>query len=481
IVDQLELASQRGDAVNVRGVLSSDEVDLSLSTRGDMWFLPAFLPRLQGAGGRLELDLALTGNIEKTSMLGQGRIAGGRFELDFLDDPVEDVSARLLFRGPNVLIESMRGTVGSAPVKGQGSVTLDGVSPAFYDVDLQVRDLPLRLPAWLPTRSSGRLAIRGDAALPTLSGELDVHEAIYREDINWERALPDLRRRSAELQVFDKAKEDLKFDVHLVADGGVRVENNVLDVEAKGDLFLVGTDERPGLRGTLSLLRGNANFRGNRYRLGTGTIDFVETYRIAPVVDLRAETSVKGYDLSARVSGPLSREVQIELTSRPELTEIDILALLTFGFTQQELQEANNASAGAGAGLEMVGADTGLNEEVRRILPKSFREKGFVAVDELRLTSVFSERQGASVPAVALSVELNPGLLWGLADQSRLRLQSTLVDTGGSGPEQRVEWEKRFANDVRFRFVWRKQDTGLGGQASQNGDFGADAWYRWEF
>lgn len=480
-IDQLELASPRGDALSLRGMLSSDAVDLAVSSRGDLWFVPSFIPRVTSSRGRFELDLAVTGDLDRASMHGQGRVSGGRFEVDLFDHPVRDVDARLLFRGPNVLLESLRGRIGDAPLEGQGTLTLAGLSPSFYDLTFDVADLRLSIPRWLPSRSSGRVAIKGPAALPTLSGELDIHQATYSEDINWERALPDFRRKAAEVQVFDKEEEDLRFDLHLVADNGIVVENNVLDLEAKGDLYLVGTEERPGLKGTLSLLRGNANFRNNRYRLVLGTVDFVDTYRITPVIDVLAETTVKEYDVAARVSGPLNKDMRIQLSSRPELAEIDVLALLTFGFTQQELQDANNAGAGAGAGLEMVSAYTGLNDEVQRILPESVRDMGIVAVDELRLTSVFSERQGASVPAVSLSFEMNPGWFWGLADDSRLKLQSTLVDTGGAGPEQRVEWEKRFDNDLRFRFVWKKEESGTGGQASQNGDFGADAWYRWEF
>ncbi len=480
-IDQLELGSPRGDAFSLRGLVASEEVDLAVSSRGDLWFTPSFIPRVRAAHGRFELDLAVTGDLDRASMHGQGRVASGHFDVDIFDHPMRDVDARLLFRGTNVLVESLRGRIGDAPLEGQGTLTLSGLSPAFYDLAFDVDDLRLSIPRWLPSRSSGRIAIKGPATLPTLSGEMQVHQATYSEDINWERALPDLRRKAAEVQVFDKEEEDLRFDLHLIADNGVVVENNVLDIEAKGDLYLVGTEERPGLKGTLSALRGNANFRNNRYRLVHGTVDFVDTYRITPVIDVLAETTVKEYDVTARVSGPLNKDMRIELSSRPELAEIDVLALLTFGFTQRELQDANNAGAGAGAGLEMVSAYTGLNEEVQRILPESVRDMGIVAVDELRLTSVFSERQGASVPAVALSFEMNPGWFWGLADDSRLKLQSTLVDTGGAGTEQRVEWEKRFDNDVRFRFVWRKEESGTGGQATQNGDFGADAWYRWEF
>jgi hypothetical protein len=113
-------------------------------------------------------------------------------------------------------------------------------------------------------------------------------------------------------------------------------------------------------------------------------------------------------------------------------------------------------------------------------LPEAVRKSSALQLDELRLTSQFSNRAGASVPAVALGMEVNPGL-WGI-DGSRLRLQSTLVDPTGSGTEQRVEWEKRFDSNVRLRLSWTSDDTGTCPSCTnQWGDLGGDVWYRWEF
>ena len=44
-VDQLELASPRGDGVTARGLVSDDRVDVTMSARGDLWFVPSFIER----------------------------------------------------------------------------------------------------------------------------------------------------------------------------------------------------------------------------------------------------------------------------------------------------------------------------------------------------------------------------------------------------------------------------------------------------
>ena len=204
-------------------------------------------------------------------------------------------------------------------------------------------------------------------------------------------------------------------------------------------------------------------------------MEFVDTYEISPVFDIEAETRVKDYDVTAQISGGLS-ELRINFDSQPELAEIDIIALLTFGFTQFELRDATG-TVGAGA-LEVVSAYSGLDEEVRRIVPQAVRDIDWLSMDELRLTSQFSTRQGANVPAVAVGFEVNPG--HPLLDGSHLRLQTTLFDEQGQ-QQQRVELEKRFENNLRLRASWNSHDEFLCQGCTTIGDPGVDLRYRFEY
>lgn len=474
-VDQLELASPRQDQVSLRGLVSSDAIDLQASGRGDLWLVPSFTKWVLSSSGPFSFDLAITGDFDDASMNGRGVISGGRFDVWKFDPILENVNAQLIFQGPNVIIDSLRARVGGAPAKATGSIQLAGFSPAAYDLVVDYTNLKLKIPQWLPTRSSGRLTVTGPAVFPTLAGEVELHQASYTETVNWERLLPDLRRKVSSPLVFDKAEEDIRLDLHIVADNGIVIDNNVVDLEAKGDLYLVGTEERPGLKGNVSLLRGNATFRNNRYQLTRGTVEFIDTYEISPVFDLEAETRVKDYDVTAQISGGLS-ELRIDFDSQPELAEIDIIALLTFGFTQFELRDATG-TVGAGA-LEVVSAYSGLDEEVRRIVPQAVRDIDWLTMDELRLTSQFSTRQGTNIPAVAVGFEVNPG--HPLLDGSHLRLQTTLFDDQGQ-QQQRVELEKRFDNNLRLRASWNSHDEALCQGCTTIGDPGVDLRYRFEY
>ena len=51
---------------------------------------------------------------------------------------------------------------------------------------------------------------------------------------------------------------------------------------------------------------------GNRYRILRANIDFTEMYRIAPRLDIEAETRIKDYDVTATMLGPME---DLELSS----------------------------------------------------------------------------------------------------------------------------------------------------------------------
>ncbi len=476
-IDQFELATPQRDALSLSGTLSTETLGLTVQSKGQLWFFTHFIDALTSARGGYDLQLSGTGTWDSPRWAGTATLTRATFNVADFHPTIRGVDANLRFQGRHVIVEQAVGKLGDAPFDLDGTVRLAGLSPDRYDLKMAFKDLKLKIPEWLPTRTSGTVTLTGPADFPTLGGEVELLQATYTEDINVDRMLPEFRRQLRRPLVFDKTEEDLRYDIHLVSPGGIVVHNNIADIEAKGDLYLVGTDERTGLKGNLSLLSGTAVFRNNTYRLTRGTVEFTDTYQVSPLLDIDAETRVRDYDITARLNGPL-RDLRIDLSSQPELAEIDILALLTFGFTQLELQNTT-VSAGA-AGLEVVSAYTGLDQEVRRILPDAVRGNGVLTVDELRLTSQFSSRQQSNVPAVRVGFEVNPGF-WGL-DGSKLRLQSTLLDATGQGTDQSVEWEKRFDNDLRFRLTWRSQDRGACPQCTnQWGDVGADLRYRWEF
>jgi len=100
------------------------------------------------------------------------------------------------------------------------------------------------------------------------------------------------------------------------------------------------------LRGTAETVRGFYEFQGRRFDLVRGgTMQFVGTPEINPVIDLSAQRLIPNSGVTAKihVTGTL-RAPELTLTSDPPLDEADILALIVFNRSVNELGTGERAS-----------------------------------------------------------------------------------------------------------------------------------------
>ena len=81
------------------------------------------------------------------------------------------------------------------------------------------------------------------------------------------------------------------------------------------------------MTGRAEIERGRLYFQGRTYVIQRGALDFVNPQRLDPLFDIEAETRIRSYRVTLRVSGTLER-VTPTLTSDPPLSSLQILALL---------------------------------------------------------------------------------------------------------------------------------------------------------
>ena len=123
----------------------------------------------------------------------------------------------------------------------------------------------------------------------------------------------------------------LRYDIQILVPSTLRIDNNLGRGQVSADLTLRGTYDRPVFFGHAEVERGELTYKGKRYRVTKGTIDFTNPTRIEPFFDIEAETNVRvsgqSYRLTVGVTGPTQKLVP-SLNSEPPLPAADILALL---------------------------------------------------------------------------------------------------------------------------------------------------------
>jgi translocation and assembly module TamB len=153
---------------------------------------------------------------------------------------------------------------------------------------------------------------------------------------------------------------------------------------------LRGTVTEPYVTGRVTATEGAIFFRGNRFDIVNGSIDFLDRNRINPILNVRAEADVRSYRVRLDVNGDLEhlRSSGLTVSSDPPLSQVDILALLITGKSgdtggptttdnPRRQAEMTGLSAASIISEEMTGA---VGKRVERIFGLStFRVDPFLA------------------------------------------------------------------------------------------------------
>jgi translocation and assembly module TamB len=377
---------------------------------------------------------------------------------------LSDLRGELAFSQNRILFDALSATVNGGRAVLGGEVELASFAPVRHRLDVRLDEVPVAVPVWLPATLSGRLEAAGTLDDTAVTGRLHVARARYTANLDLERSLLQQKSRKPPPppRPYDKAGEWLRFDVQIAVDGDVRVENDVVSGDVRGDLTLTGTLAAPGLVGALAMSDGKARFRGNEFALSHAVLDFTDRSKVEIAVDVHGESQVREYQIFLHAFGPLS-DPQLTLTSAPPLSQPDIITLLSLGFTRRD------ASASAGvqgmataAAAQALFSASGLDEQVRRFVPR-----GEVVRDlSVRITSDWSESSGQVEPRAEVES-------WLLRDRLRLRYQAPL--SGGRG--QKAQAELKLGSHSSVQYQWDNDNP----EVQAGGDHGVDLKLRWEW
>ncbi len=444
--------------LSVEGWGSPEELSLRLHGDLELGFLSSLLEPLERSHGTVRLTCDVSGSSEAPLIDGLATLRDGRFTIDGLSRPIEDLNGRVRFSQSVILIEEMGGQVLGGDAEIGGRVRLDNFAVRDYRLDVVLRDgtMPFgsRSAVWLNT-DLRIMSPEGDETLPLVAGNVEVARLEYAERIYLEVDVGGfLQRGRTEVQTFDAEAANVRLDISVSEGvGPLELRNNVVEAlvhldEAGGPLRVVGTDQAIGRLGAVGVeARGSVTYRNTQFQIDRGLLHFNQREEIDASVNFAASTTVREWDITLQVLGTIS-DPQIQLSSSPALNEADIILLLAMGMTQAEFVQA-----GAAAVADMV--ITGrFGNEIASNLP---------IFDEFRITTEYSERTNSAEPVVRVGRRLGSRFYLG-ADATLTQSQDLTVD---------LEFEA--ADNLTFDVSYESDSS------NELGNIGIDATYRTEF
>lgn len=438
-----------GSEIRGEGVLAPDFVDARLQTVAQAQLLESFVPRLERAKGRVELTAMARGRRDRPTVHGTIDWTGGAGRLRGLPVAFDGLDARVDFNEERLNLSTFSGGLNGGRMTASGTITLADFAPQQVELATELENVSLRLSQDIQFRSDGRLSLTGPAQLPRLGGVIDISGLRYTRGLELEELLSNVGR--ARGAVIERAVPEefvqLGVEVRL---SDVQVDNSLARAAFGGELMLTGTNARPALVGTVQLKEGGeAFFRGHRFDLTAGQLEFTERSNFDPFVDLRAQTSVRHsvggeeerYAVSLHAQGR-ARDPEVSLSSAPSLAEGDIVSLLTLGFTSRDRSET--ASAGIGLLSEAFLSVTGLDRQVQRLLPTGLLLKDA----DVQVSTQYNPSSGTSEPTVQLESRF-------LTEELSLQIAQPIVSRKGT----RAQAEYRFSDSVSAQAQWMDQSS----------------------
>lgn len=444
-----------GNPLHVSGKASwKGDLDLHLdgsAPAAAIRLLTDVFDRLDGA---MRLDLRLTGKWDDPTLVGTGRLEGGTFSFRGYAQLFEEMRVDAIVSREKIIFEHFEGRSGGGFLDGRGELPLrfDAHQRLFFTVDFF--DMRFPYPDDLRPVLQGHVELLGPYDDFLVTGEVEVQAARYTKTLRPEKVPIDFRRRLVDVTA-RKEKPDfrVRLDVDGVADGTIRIRNNLADAVAKGEFKIVGDASRVIVLGAFDVIDGFVEYQGNRYELKRVSVDFQDPRRNNPRLDARAETKKGNVTVLVSVTGTLEK-YEVDLTSDPPLSKNDIVSLLSLGVTTQALAGSEGTVSAAAASSIVLGPYKGQVEEGIR---------GIVSLDKFAIEPSFSTSNKS----------FEPKFIVGKSFGDRL---SVLVSTSvGTTSESSAIAEYKLLENVFLQGAWESATT------TREGDLGADIKVRYRY
>ncbi len=254
---------------------------------------------------------------------------------------LSNITGDLVFDASRLVFDNLTAESGGGQLNVNGSLTY-GNGPVRYDLTARSTRVRIRYPVGMSWLAGGTLRLTGDSEAATLSGRVTVERLLMAEGFDLGSLVASSVDSVSAPSTTSPFLRNLQFDIQADLAPNARLEWASALFQTEASMRVRGTWEHPILLGHLHLLNGEMQFRGNRYQLSRGDINFANPFRLDPVISIEAATTIRQYEVTVNFTGPASH-LTMSYRSDPPLPSSDIIALLALGQTGEESRLARPA------------------------------------------------------------------------------------------------------------------------------------------
>ncbi len=306
--------------------------------------------------GDSDLDFRISGTWADPKLQGTAQVRDARYENYRSGTIIQNLNMDAKADG-SVLTATLNATDGAAgTAEATGQVDLLTLR---HVVDVLFSDFQLLRQDLVQSTAKGGLRLQGNTNGTELRGNITLDPTTVRlpaktqadlahievQEINVENPRPRAEGKSGNFL--------LSLDLQVEIPARLSVQGRGLDSEWSGNLHIGGTQIQPIINGEMNLLRGKFEFLDRTFTLNKGSLSLNGETPPNPFLEVLGETRILENLIQVRISGP-ARDFRVHLSSVPDLPQDELLALILFGRSLQQISPLQAVRL-AQAAAEMTG------------------------------------------------------------------------------------------------------------------------------
>ena len=356
-VDQAHLHGTDTD-LQIGGTARFDQnrpLALTLSGNANLRLLGGLIPDLDTQGSAT-INVSVAGTMSSPRITGRARVQNGSATYAEFPVGLSKVNGDFIFDQSRLTFDGLTAESGGGQLRLGGSLSY-GQGGERFDVNATTSNVRIRYPAGVSWLAQGTLRLSGTPQSALLTGNVQVQRVLFAQGVDVATFFAAASDTSVAPPSSSPFLRNLSFDVAAETRPGARIEWSGAQIDMDGDVRLRGTWDRPVILGDVHLLGGEMVFRGNNYQLTRGDINFANPFRLDPVLNIEATTTISQYQVTIDFTGPASR-LALNYRSDPPLPDSAIVALLALGNTGE------SAGLMSGTSSQNYGATALLSEAI---------------------------------------------------------------------------------------------------------------------
>ncbi|MBE0425981.1 MAG: translocation/assembly module TamB domain-containing protein [Nitrospirae bacterium] len=431
------------------GIEIGKEYDLLLEGSSSLSPLKGMSKKISYLRGDADFVFSISSKWEKPEINGRMSVLNASLGLRDYPTYISSINGNIHIDKDRIILDKLTGKIGGGDVNISGLVYLKAFDIEGFYLEAQLGNITALISKDFNINFSGSLLYKGTLDTQSIIGDIHINRARFRETVEWKTWLLTAKPKEIpkpEVSAFEMAE----LNIRISGSKNISIDNNIAraPVAIRGDMILKGSISNPIILGRLESTEGYVFFRNNEFRIIYASVDFADPTRIRPIINLNAETSVRGYNIRLNLEGQMEH-FDLVLSSTPHIEETDILALLTVGQIGKQLKGLEGGIGAGEATSFITGKAQDLIEE---------RLRGLTGLDRFQFEPYVSKTTGTVQPRVTVSERVGD------------RLFVTYTTSLGSAEEQILKLE--YSLDKNISLV---------GLRDERGSVGGDIKLRFEF